>query len=285
MKQPLPLKPPERGQLWKALQRSTIFAVAGDGAAFAGGEVFRLLETEATEVAERAAFAVFVLGEPGLAGILDDLEPALARGQRSDPCRRQAVDVDWHDRAGAIGDAARDRGGVERERGGIGVGEDRQGFVGEDGVVGRDEGERGDDDLVAGVDVEHMQADDEGGGAAGGGEAAFGTDELRVAGLEIGHVRTGHAIPFAAAVHLEHLGFPLGAPDGPLLPAAGVHGCAAEQGGFVGGRGGNDGRRGGGGEGGGDPGQAGGKTGAGEGRGGEELTAGCIHGVDIKRGG
>src|SRR6184192_297167 len=43
-------------------------AVAGDGAAFPGGEMLGVLETETGQVAKCAALAAFVFSQPGLAG-------------------------------------------------------------------------------------------------------------------------------------------------------------------------------------------------------------------------
>src|SRR5688572_24084701 len=44
-------------------------AIAGDSTAFAERNVFRVLETETTEISESAATAAFVFGQPGLAGV------------------------------------------------------------------------------------------------------------------------------------------------------------------------------------------------------------------------
>src|SRR5207247_6561879 len=46
-------------------------AVAGHGAAFAGRDMLGILKAETRQIAECAAFAAFVFGEPGLASILD----------------------------------------------------------------------------------------------------------------------------------------------------------------------------------------------------------------------
>jgi hypothetical protein len=116
-------------------------AEAGDGAAFAGGEVFGFLEAETAEVAEDTAFAAMIFGEPGLAGVLDHREVVLAGdGVDGIHVAGHAEDMHRHERPGAVGDAAGDRGGVDGERGRVGIGEHRQGVVGEDGVVRGDEG-------------------------------------------------------------------------------------------------------------------------------------------------
>ena len=54
-----------------------VVAVAGDGPALAGREVLGVLEAEAAQVADRPALAALVLGQPGLAGVLDDREAVL----------------------------------------------------------------------------------------------------------------------------------------------------------------------------------------------------------------
>ena len=148
-------------------------AHARDRAAFAGRNVLGFLEAEAAQVADRAALAALVFGQPRLAGVLDHRQLVLA-GDGVDRVHvaRHAEDVHRHDGARALGDAALDRGRVHGERGRVGVGEYRQGLAREDGVVAGDEGVGRDDHLVAGVHVHDVQADDQRRGAAGGGQAA-----------------------------------------------------------------------------------------------------------------
>ena len=97
---------------------------------------------------------------------------------------------------------------IHRQRGRVGVGKHRQGLAGQDGVVGGDERVGRDDHLVAGVHVHDVQADHQRRGAAGGGQAALGAEQLRVAGLELLHVRVGAAEPLAAAQDLEDVRLP-----------------------------------------------------------------------------
>ena len=126
----------------------------------------------------RAALAALVFGEPRLAGILDDGELVLpGDGVDRIHVARHAEDVHRHDRARALGDAALDGRRVDRERRRVGVGEHRQRLAAEDRVVAGDEGVGRDDHLVAGVDVQDVQADHEGGGAAGGGQALLGAEQ------------------------------------------------------------------------------------------------------------
>src|SRR5438034_4974557 len=57
-------------------------AVAGDGAAFSGGDMLGVLETETGQVAECAALAAFVFSQPSLTGILDNAELVFAGEDR-----------------------------------------------------------------------------------------------------------------------------------------------------------------------------------------------------------
>ena len=106
-----PLKVPvARPTLWKAWAAVQEFvAVAGDGAALATRDVLGILKTETSQVAEGAAFAAFVFGQPGLTGVLDDGEVMFA-GNRVDRFHvaRHAVNVHRQDGARAFGDPAFD---------------------------------------------------------------------------------------------------------------------------------------------------------------------------------
>ena len=97
-----------------------------------------VLEAEAAQIAERPALAASVLGQPRLAGVFDYREAVLL-GDRVDGVHVawHAVDVDRHDGAGSLGDAALDRSRVHGQRGRIGVGEHRQGLVDQDRVIRR----------------------------------------------------------------------------------------------------------------------------------------------------
>ena len=138
--------------------------------------------------------------------------------------------------AGALGDPALDGRRVHRQRRRIGVGEDRQGLVDQDGVVAGDEGERRDDDLVAGVDVEDVHAHDRGPwcrwrSPGSAWRRAVSRRRLRTRGT----CSPGAAVPLAAAQHLEDGRFPGLAPLRPPGPASLVHRRASEQGREVGG--------------------------------------------------
>ncbi len=84
-----------------------IVAVSGYGAAFAGWEMFGILEAETAEVTKHAAFAALVFGEPRLAGILDHGEFVFA-GDCVDRVHIawKAVDMDGQNGASAVGDSA-----------------------------------------------------------------------------------------------------------------------------------------------------------------------------------
>jgi hypothetical protein len=49
-----------------------VIAITGDGAAFTCRQMLGVLEAETGKVAEDAALASLVFGEPGLTGILND---------------------------------------------------------------------------------------------------------------------------------------------------------------------------------------------------------------------
>ena len=209
-----------------------LIAIAGHGAAFAGRKVLGVLETEAPQVAQRAALAATVLGQPCLASVFNHSKVVFL-GDRVDRVHvaGHAVDVDRQNGAGAVGDAALDRGRVHGQRGGIGVGEDGQGLVAQDRVIGGVERKRRTDHLIARIHAYHVQAGDQGRGAAGGGQAALCAEQLRISGLEFGHFSAAaRPIPIAAAQYLEHFRLPRLAPFGPCGPAALVRRLPAEQG-------------------------------------------------------
>ncbi len=91
------------------------------------------------------------------------------------------------------------------------------------------------DDLIACIDAYGVQGGDQRRGAAGRGQAAFGTEQLGVAGLEFGDIAAATAaVPVPAAQDFENPGLPGLAPLGPFGPAALVDGRAAEHSRFVG---------------------------------------------------
>lgn len=162
-----------------------IVSVAGDSATFARRQVLGVLEAEASEVADRSAFLSLVVREPGLTGVLDDRETVLpGDGHDRVHVARHPVDMHRHDGARAFRDSTLDGSRVHRQGGRIGVGKNRQRLVKKNRVVAGVERERRDDDLVAGVHVKHVHADDERRRSAGGGQAALGSEQFRIRRLE-----------------------------------------------------------------------------------------------------
>src|SRR5436309_1580183 len=117
------------------------------------------------ECADRAA-AMF--GSEGLSGILDDGNPAAA-GNLEDGSKvgRLPVEVHRNNGLGALGDERFNVRGIDVERVGAAVGEDRSRAGTDDGSGSREEGERGADDLVARADSQGQKGNEEGVGAGG----------------------------------------------------------------------------------------------------------------------
>ena len=127
------------------------FVVRRDGAAVAvGAEVFRRVETEGRGEAESAREFAAVGRAVRLRRVFEDEEVA-ARGDFVDAADvgGLAVEVDGDDGARARRDGRFERGGVERERVGVYVGEDGDGARVEDGERGVGGGQRRGDDFVA----------------------------------------------------------------------------------------------------------------------------------------
>src|SRR6185437_11338030 len=121
----------------------------------------------------------------------------------------QAELVDRHQRSRAPGDLPRDVLGVEIEGGGIDLGEYRRRAAMTHDIDRGDEGQRRNDDLIAGPDPPGMQ-DEEGtrgparhanrmAGAAGSSEAPFELDEARAADDPAAGDHGGGRLRFLAA--------------------------------------------------------------------------------------
>ena len=164
--------------------------VDGDHAALAGGDDLARVQREAGQRAERADRPALVLRADGARGVLDELEP-VALGQRDEGVhvRRQPDLVHGHDRLRALGDRALGRRGVEVVGQRVDVGEDRRRAALPDGVGRGDEGQRRDDDLVAGADARDVEREVQRGGAVGRGHRVGRAHALGVGGLEGGDAR------------------------------------------------------------------------------------------------
>ena len=123
-------------------------------AALAAGDVLRLVEGERPEGADRPQRPAAVGGVDALRGVLDEQQVVRLR-QRAEGVHvtGDPAVVDGDDRPRALRDGVGGALGVDVQRGGIDVDEDRRRAAQDERVGGRDERERRHDDLVAGADA------------------------------------------------------------------------------------------------------------------------------------
>jgi hypothetical protein len=180
--------------------------VVGDGeAAVSGGDVLRLLEAEAADRAKGANLPALVEGAVGLAAILDHGDVALGRHlQDGVEIGRLPEEMDDHDCLRAVGDVGADRFGVDAPGGGVDIGENRHGVLGDDRDHGAEIGDRGDDDLVTRIGIEGGDGKVEGAGAGGGCHGLVDAEPLAECHFEGLHPRFGSdgAVELAGAEDL-----------------------------------------------------------------------------------
>ena len=164
-----------------------LLAVRDNRAGFPeGAQILAAVKAEATAGPKRARPPAFIFGAMRLTCVLNDRNLALGRdAHQRIHVRRQTGGVDGHDGGRAIGDQRLDLRRVHLERRRVDVGEDRYGVRLQNGVDGRDEGVRRDDDFVARADPGCGDRGDQRAGAVGRGEAALAAHQLRVALLEL----------------------------------------------------------------------------------------------------
>ena len=122
----------------------------------------------------------------GLGRVLDQREPVpLGQGQHRFHRRHLAEQVDHHDAPGARGDGRLDGVGRDVERGRVDVHEHRRAAGVVDGAGGGEEGERGRDHLVAGLQVQGAERQEQRVGAAGATDGMPGAREPGDLGLEL----------------------------------------------------------------------------------------------------
>jgi len=133
--------------------------------------LFRI-EGEPGGVAQGAGVAPFIFAEHRLAGILID-DQAVLFGQGVDRVHiaHQAGFVDHQDGPGAVGEARFDGFRADIDRAGGGVGEDRDIVLPDQALDRPVIGDRADDDLVAGLELQGRRQHRQGRGAARGGDA------------------------------------------------------------------------------------------------------------------
>lgn len=158
--------------------------VAGDEAAFAGAEVLGGVEGVGDGITESADGLVFVLGEMGLRGVVDDLEVVgFSEGMDGIDIDDLAVEVGGGDGLGLLGDLSGGIGDINLGGAGDGIDEDGSAAAGDDHGDGGDIGPGGDEDFVAGIE-EGLVGELEGAGAVGAGHGVLGPGHGTEAALE-----------------------------------------------------------------------------------------------------
>src|SRR5208283_1357326 len=190
----------------------------------------RGLKTETSEGAVSADAAIAEACARDVGAVLDDRNRMRARNLREcvEVGERRAV-VHGDDGLGAARDEALDRGGIDACVGGADVGEYRSRHAGYGGIGRGGEGDRGDDDLVAGTDAERFEGDFEraGAGSRRDGEARtliFSERGGELSGLAI-WARV--AAPARRGKHVFKLRAFAIVKDGPRREGAGAKGLAA----------------------------------------------------------
>ncbi len=145
------------------------------GAALAAGEVLGLVKALRCQAAEAAQGPALVLPQQAV-GVIFHNGQAVAGGDLHDTVHFTAYPGVMHDDdgPGAGGDQALELGFVQVEGIGADIGEDRAGAAQHEGVDGGDEGKIGQDDFVAGLDIEQQGAHFQGVRAGTGQEGARG---------------------------------------------------------------------------------------------------------------
>jgi hypothetical protein len=179
--------------------------VAHDHAALAGGDVLDRMEAEDGRVAARADLDAPVDGAQRVRRVLDDPEavPHRQRPQRGH-VGRLAGEVHRDQRARGGRDPARDVGGVDAQRLGVDVGEDRARTAQLDDVGRRRPGEGRHDDLVARPQPERGHGQVQARGRGVHGDRLAHAEPLAESGLEALDLRP--ARDPARAQRVDHLG-------------------------------------------------------------------------------
>ena len=170
--------------------RSEVVARGRHEAAVADAtEILRRIEAEAADVAEAAGAASVPGGEDRLGGVLDHRDAGAVgdRHERID-VGGAAEEMNGDDRLRAPADLPLHVGRADEVGVGIDVGEDRHGAETRHGAGRREEGVARQDHLIAGLDVEGHQGEEEAVGAGGAADGVRHAQQPRQFGLEIGDV-------------------------------------------------------------------------------------------------
>ena len=156
------------------------------------GDVLGDVERERREVAERADPAPAPLRPDRVRRVLNHPQP-VAVAQLSEPVHvdRAPREVDRHDRPRAWRDCGLGGVQVDQPGSGNGIDEHRGGSSVLDRVRRRDEGHRGDQNLVPGPDAEHLQGEDQRCGARGQAPALGHAEVIGEHPLEALHLGAG----------------------------------------------------------------------------------------------
>ena len=132
-------------------------------------------EAGAADGREVAAFPALVVGTKALGSVLDHRQVVTCSdGVDFVHIRRLAVEADRHDGFGLRRDGGFDLACIDVAGIGLDIDEDRHGSEQDDDFGGGDEGEGGGDHLVARLDAERHEGDEQGFGTAGDGDAVAG---------------------------------------------------------------------------------------------------------------
>lgn len=165
----------------------------GEAAGLRGGEVFDGVEAEDADVGEGAAGAAVQGAVDGVGGIFDDGE---AEGEDGVHIGGFPGVVDDHDGGGAGGDVRADCVGGDVVGVEIDVGKDGGAAVEENGLGAGDPGEGGEDNFGAGGEIEDLDGEVEGVGAA--------VDHDEIGELEAGCESMSNSSTFGPApIHWE----------------------------------------------------------------------------------
>ena len=148
--------------------------------------VFRLVEGVAAEITDGAQRLALVAAHNALGRILDDLE-VMAAGNVHDGVHLAGDTgvVDGHDNLGLVGDGLLDFLLVNVHRVGAHVHKDELGPGQHGGSSGAGEGEAGQNDLVAGLDVAQQHGHVQRSGATGGQQHLLGVETLFQPGIAL----------------------------------------------------------------------------------------------------
>ena len=161
-----------------------ILVVRDDEAALTHRDDLHRVEAVGPELADRPAVTALVPGPHGLARIFQQVKPVFVADRLEGVHVRGSPEhVDGHDGFRPVRDQGFHGGRIEAEAF-VDFREHGNGAAFQDGLHGRDEGERTRDDLVTGTDAQGLESHVEAGRAAGNRKAVFRPELVRHGLLE-----------------------------------------------------------------------------------------------------